>query len=100
MPLPNWYLKPKDLTATRLILDGPMERFYYLGERVIRQVYVGVSTKQPSQRPPDMYSTDTILKKRLQDVLNGLPIASLYPEALPFPTYEDFVCNRLMKPLT
>nr|XP_027088628.1 protein MAIN-LIKE 2-like [Coffea arabica] len=40
MALPSWYLKSKELTATRLLLDGPMGRFYYLGERVIRQVYM------------------------------------------------------------
>ncbi|CDP20769.1 unnamed protein product [Coffea canephora] len=40
MALPSRYLKSKELTATRLLLDSPMGRFYYLGERVIRQVYV------------------------------------------------------------
>nr|XP_027075774.1 protein MAIN-LIKE 2-like [Coffea arabica] len=89
MALPSRYLKSKELTATRLLLDGPMGRFYYLGERVIRQVYAGVCAKQPPHRPSDMYSTDTISGNRLHDVLHGLPIASLYPDPPPYATYDD-----------
>ena len=100
MALPSRYLKSKELTATRLLLDGPMGRFYYLGERVIRQVYAGVCAKQPPHRPSDMYSTDTISGNRLHDVLHGLPIASLYPDPPPYATYDEFVRSRLMKPMT
>nr|XP_027083653.1 protein MAIN-LIKE 2-like [Coffea arabica] len=89
MALPSRYLKSKELTATRLLLDGPMGRFYYLGERVIRQVYAGVCAKQPPHRPSDMYSADTISGNTLHDVLDGLPIASLYPDPPPYATYDD-----------
>ena len=85
-------------THRRVLFEGPTGRYWYLGERVCRQVYGNINAARVPHFPPlQMRHMDKLKSASISDFLIGSDISAFL---IPDGNYEIFCHQFLMRPLS
>ncbi len=94
--LPKRCIPSLMLTGKRVLLEGPVGRYWYLGERVLRQVMGDVNAAMVPMPPPlNMRHANLMEGEELWDALRGWD-AEEYTS--PDIAYDTFCFQYLMRP--
>lgn len=84
----------------RLLYGGSTGRFFYLAERVTRQVFEDCRILIPGSPPTSMLRTHLISDDDAFCLMNGVLLEKFIPRVPEFGSYKEFTEKRLMTYLT
>ena len=84
-----------DMTEKRILLEGPMGRYWYLGERVWRQVKGNINAAAVPMAPPESMRHANFLQGR--DLIKAIRGKDAVDFIVPDGNYESF-CRRYLMP--
>lgn len=88
MALPNGRLSSEQLNGARLMLDGPMERYLYLADRVSGQVSSDGKMLESATPPRDIQQVEFIADDDSTSLLEEIPYEKFLPTHFDFPAYS------------
>lgn len=85
------------MTEKRILLEGPMGRYWYLGERVWRQVKGNINAAAVPMAPPESMRHANFLQGR--DLIKAIRGKDAVDFIVPDGNYESFCRRYLMPPM-